>query len=155
MLFEENSDDKTPATKTKRKARPRTAMHSKSTPRYLQPIHGEARKDDSFAIKSFFYRDLVLVRYKESQRAQIINEKQFINIFLLRNNDPYWKTVDYVQTNVKCQVGLGTPIVIKFYADLEQDPENPQRLKYDFEKYGEDKFIKNELIYCLKLCYKI
>ena len=76
-------------------------------------------------------------------------------MFLLRNNDPFWKTVDYIQTNVKSQVGLGTPIVIKFYADLAKDPENPERIKYDLEQFPEDEDIKDELVYCLKQCYKI
>lgn len=102
-------------------------------------------------LKDFFYRDLLIVRFIENQRAQIYNEKQFMNVFLLRNNDPFWKTLDYIQANVKAQVGLGIPIVIKFYADLEsKHPDNPQRLHYDYEKYGEDSEIKDVFIYCLK-----
>lgn len=77
----------------------------------------------------------------------MLNEKQFINYFLLRNNDPFWLKVDYIQANVKAQVGLGTPIVIKFYADLGQDPEHPEGIKYDYERFGADKEIKNELVY--------
>lgn len=111
--------------------------------------------DKSFKLKNFFYRDIALIRYVSDEHAQMVNEKQFTKIFLLRNNDPYWRTVDYVQTNVKAKIGIGIPIVIKFYADLEEDPNNLHRLTYDYKKYGEDELIRNELIYCLKQCYKI
>lgn len=133
--------------KESKRTRPRTAGFARRVPRYLQDIHGKVTKDDTFDVKSFYYRDLVIVRYKENQRAQVINETQFIKMFLLRNNDPFWRTVDYIQTNVKSQVGLGTPIVIKFYADLAQDPENPGKLKYDLEQFPEDEDIKDELVY--------
>lgn len=113
-------------------------------------------KDDHYDISNFYYRDMLLVRLKENQRAKIFNEKQFTNVFLLRNNDPFWKTLDYLQANVKAQVGLGTPIVIKFYADLSSvHPDHPDRLHYDYTKFGEDADITNEFVYCLKLCYKI
>jgi hypothetical protein len=51
-----------------------TAFKHKELPRYLQPIGGHV-KNNEFDIKSFFYRDLIMIRYKENQRAQIINEK--------------------------------------------------------------------------------
>lgn len=79
-----------------------------------------------------------------------------MNLFLLRNNDPFWKTLDYLQANVKAQVGLGIPIVIKFYADLNsKHPDHLDRIHYDYQKFGEDAEIKDEFVYCLKQCYKI
>jgi hypothetical protein len=79
-------------------------------------------------------------------------KNKLVNIFLLRNNDPFWKSVDYIQCNVKSQVGLGIPIVIKFYADLQsRNPANPDRLVYDYERYGSDVDIKSEFVFCLKL----
>ena len=113
-------------------ARPKTAWF-KSLPRYLNPIHGEAFVDESFKVKNFFYRDIALIRYVSDDHAQIFNEKQFINTFLLRNNDPYWRTVDYVQTNVKAKIGIGIPIVIKFYADLDDNSMNNHRILYDYK----------------------
>ena len=134
-----------------KRQRPQTA---KSQPRFMQKIHGEIEKDNTFKMKQFYYRDLALIRFNENENAQVVNENQFLKIFLLRNNDPFWKTIDYVQTNVKSQVGIGTPIVIKFYADLE--PKNKDnRLSYNHSKFGKESEIKNELIYCLKQCYKI
>lgn len=62
-------------------------------------------------------------------------KNKFVSISLLRNNDPFWRTIDYIQCNVKSQVGLGIPIVIKFYSDLQSKAENSDRLVYDFEKY--------------------
>lgn len=112
--------------------RPKTAG-VQSVPRYLNPIHGEAFIDGSFKLKNFFYRDIALIRYVNNEHVQVINEKQFINYFLLRNNDPYWRTVDYVQTNVKAKIGVGIPIVIKFYADLDDNPINNHRILYDYK----------------------
>ena len=80
---------------------------------------------------------------------KLLTKLNLFKIFLQRNNDPFWKTVDYVQTNIKSQVGIGTPIVIKFYADLENKNDD-NRLIYDHERFGEDHEIENELIYCLK-----
>lgn len=151
-VLEKIPDDLSPETKRiNRKVRPKTAVPNTKIPRYLQPIHGGAVKDDHYDIKTFYYRDLVIIRYLEDQRAQIIHEKQLINTFLLRNNDPYWRTIDYIQTNVKCQIGLGVPITIKFFADLTPDPHLPSRLLYDFNQFGEDAAITDELQYCLKL----
>lgn len=79
-----------------------------------------------------------------------------MNVFLLKNSDPFWKTLDYLQSNVKAQVGLGTPIVIKFYPDLSsKHPDHADRLHYDYTQFGEDHKIENEFIYCLKQWYKI
>jgi len=136
--------------KSKRRVRPKTANRSSNIPRYLQGIHGSVSKDDSFDVRSFFYRDLAVIRYFKNQRAQVIQENKFIKIFLLRNNDPFWRTVDYIQTNVKSQVGIGTSIVIRFYSDLEPDPKNPDRIQYDLDKFQDDEEIKDEMTYCLK-----
>lgn len=147
----EKDEDETNKQGKRRRVRPKTAKVRNQVPRYLRSIHGKVSKDDDYDIKNFFYRDLLLVRYTENQRAQIFNEKQFMNVFLLRNNDPFWTTLDYLQANVKAQVGLGIPIVIKFYADLRSThPEHQERIHYDFEKFGDDSEIKDEFVYCLK-----
>jgi hypothetical protein len=58
-----------------RKSRPKTTIKRGDVPSYLQPTHGAVQKNTDFDIKTFFYRDLIMIRYKENQRAQIINEK--------------------------------------------------------------------------------
>jgi hypothetical protein len=58
-----------------KKLRPKTSIKRGDMPRYLQPTHGAVQKNTDFDIKTFFYRDLIMIRYKENQRAQIINEK--------------------------------------------------------------------------------
>lgn len=121
----------------RKQPRPKTAK-TKSVPRYLQSIHNEKPVDGEFQLKNFFYRDIALIRFLKDENAQWVNEKQFTNLFLQRNNDPYWKNVDYVQTNVKSKFGIGIPIVIKFYADLQNRSEDNNRLIYDYQKYTAD-----------------
>jgi hypothetical protein len=72
--------------------------------------------------RGLFYRDVAIFRYRD-QKAQILSDSDFLNIFLKRTNDPYWKKIDYVQTNIKAKIGLGKPIFIDFYADF--DDTNP------------------------------
>jgi hypothetical protein len=33
-----------------------------------------------------------------------------ISLFLKRQNDPIWKTVSYIQSNVKAEVGIGEQV---------------------------------------------
>ena len=63
----------------------------------------------------------------------MVNESSFINIFLTRPNDMFWKTVLCILTNVKAKIGCGKPIIVKFYAPLNgEDPS----AEIDFEYRG-------------------
>ena len=74
--------------------------------------------------KGLFYRDVAIFRYKD-EKAQVFSDSEFMNIFLKRTNDPYWQKIDYVQTNIKAKIGIGKPIYIDFYADLNcKNPYN-------------------------------
>lgn len=68
--------------------------------------------------KGLFYKDVAIFRFLDN-KAQVFSDSNFLNIFYKRPNSPYWKTLDYVQTNIKSRVGIGRPIFIKFYADLK------------------------------------
>ena len=75
-------------------------------------------------------------------------------------NTAYWKKeiskVDSVQSNVRAQIGCGTPIFVEFIAPFDVN-DYKTVLDYDFRALGEDEdLIRNdEQRYCLKQCYKI
>lgn len=74
-----------------------------------------------------------------------------MNTILKRANDDYWKSVSLIQTNIKSKLGCGTPIIIKYYAPINQEqPEN--EINYDFRELGTDKELAftDEHQYCLK-----
>jgi len=68
-------------------------------------------------------------------------------VMLDRNGDPrlynigYWKkeflNVDSVQTNVRAQIGCGTPIIVNFFAPLNVNKYD-EPCVYDFRSLGED-----------------
>ena len=79
-----------------------------------------------------------------------------MNTFLKRANDDFWKTVSCIQTNIKSKLGCGTPIIIKFYAPLDQE-DNETEITYDFRSLGSDEVLlkTDHHQYCLKQCYKM
>ena len=42
--------------------------------------------------RSIFYKDVALVRYKD-ESVQVVNDTGFMNTFLKRANDDFWKTI--------------------------------------------------------------
>ena len=75
-----------------------------------------------------------------------------MNIFLKRAAHEYWHSVIYIQTNIKSKLGLGSPVVIKFYAPIDLDHLNAEIL-YDYKALGDDaELIKSgdDSAYCLK-----
>lgn len=87
--------------------------------------------------KTIYYKDVALIRYKD-ESVQVVNDTGFMNTFLKRANDEYWKQVSCIQTNVKSKIGCGTPIIIKFYAPIDyEEPDN--EITYDYKALGGDK----------------
>lgn len=63
----------------------------------------------------FSYRDVALLRLADGSWS-ILSDPTFMSTFLKRQNDPYWKDLRYVQTNIKAKLGIGTPYYIQYYA---------------------------------------
>lgn len=87
----------------------------------------------------------------------MLSENGFMVTFGKRANDDFWKSVISVQTNVKAQIGCGTPIIVNFFAPVNKD-SLADEIKYDFRSLGDDEdlLIRNdERKYCLKQCYKM
>jgi hypothetical protein len=78
-----------------------------------------------------------------------------MGVFLKRQNDIYWKTIKYVQTNIKAWVGIGEPIHIRFYADINKDHPNAKTNYYNPALKDEDCMFTNPEKYCLLTCYRI
>lgn len=68
---------------------------------------------------------------------QVVSDTGFMNTFLKRANDDYWKSISCIQTNIKSKLGCGTPIIIKFYAPINID-EPSEEIIYDFKSLGSD-----------------
>ena len=78
----------------------------------------------------------------------------------------YWKKefvkVDSVQTNIRAQIGCGTPVFVHFFAPLNIQ-KYTEHVNYDFRKFGEDEQLlsqkenraEGERNFCLKQCYKM
>ena len=77
---------------------------------------------------------MALIRYTD-ESVQVVNDTGFMNTFLKRANDDYWKTVSYIQTNIKSKLGCGSPIIIPFYAPLDLEDIDAE-IFYDFKSLG-------------------
>ena len=122
--------------------------------------------DDAF-MKNFEQTEAGEVKYNTAELAQtksqvphypvqVVSDTGLMSVFTKRANDDFWKTISCIQTNVKAQIGCGTPIIVRFYAPLDREDPGKQ-IEYDFRSLGEDEdLIKNdEQRYCLKQAYKI
>ena len=90
---------------------------SKSEAINLVKVNSESNQPE-ITDKSLFYKDVAIFRFLDNT-AQVFSDSSFLNIFYRRTNSPYWRKLDYVQTNIKSKIGIGKPIFIKFYADLD------------------------------------
>lgn len=69
--------------------------------------------------------------------TQVLNENGFMNIYNKRANDDYWKSVSSVQTCIRSKIGCGQPIVIHFFAPInEKRPHDT--IVYDFRQFGNE-----------------
>ncbi|CAI2385609.1 unnamed protein product [Moneuplotes crassus] len=83
--------------------------------------------NNSMSESSIFYIDTAILCLK-GNKIKILNNKDFITIFSLRENEPYWNSVKFVQSNVKSKIGIGKKIPFLFLFDMEMDNsenENP------------------------------
>lgn len=58
--------------------------------RLRREANGSAAND-----KGIFYKDVALIRYTDGS-VQVVNDTGFMNTFLKRANDEYWKTVSSI-----------------------------------------------------------
>jgi hypothetical protein len=62
-----------------------------------------------------YYRDAAIFRY-DDEKVKVVSEIEFINEFKRRANDPFWASVQYIQTTIKSRIGLGKPYIFTFNA---------------------------------------
>ena len=99
--------------------------------------------------RSVNYKDVALIREKIKEEEfeyfdghkedilRIVTDHGFMNIFQKRAAHDYWKSVIYIQTNVKSKIGCGTPVIVKFYAPLDTQNIDAEIL-YDFKSLGNE-----------------
>ena len=79
----------------------------------------------------FSYRDVALLRF-DDDKWSVMGDPLFMSTFLKRQNDPYWKEVRYVQTNIKAKIGIGSPTYIWYYAPYNKEfPDLPIHYNLD------------------------
>lgn len=84
---------------------------------------------------SQYYMDMALLRKKKDNVLEILSSWKFNNIFARRQNDKYWNTVAYVQSNIKAKIGIGEKVNFLFLYDLfskdeeNEDPNTTSRTK--------------------------
>ena len=57
-----------------------------------------------------------------------------MDMFLWWQNDKFWRQVWYVQANIKAKIGIGKPIYLKFYANLD-DPDAENLVNYNLNDF--------------------
>lgn len=88
---------------------------------------------------------------------QVVSDSGLMTVFQRRANDDYWKTLNYIQTNVKAQIGCGTPIIVRFFAPIDEN-KTEATIDYNYQEFGEDEdLLRNgmEEAYCLKQVYRM
>lgn len=119
--------------------------------------------------RSVNYKDVALIRERLKDKEienfdchkedilRIVTDHGFMNIFQKRAAHEYWKSVIYIQTNVKSKIGCGQPIIVKFFAPLDTNNIDAE-IPYDFKIFGsEEDLIRagDDFTYCLQQCHKM
>jgi hypothetical protein len=103
-----------------------TSLRSK----VLKFIIGKMRRMNTENVDlSIFYKDIALLRRCDKDRdnqLHILSIREFNQLFAMRQNDPEWRRIVYVQANVKAKMGIGRKINFLFLYDMykEQNEEN-------------------------------
>ena len=79
-----------------------------------------------------------MIRKHDSMNIEVLNDNGFGKKFQHPDRTAgHWKDYKVVQTCLKSKLGLGQPIYVKFYADVNfQSPS--EEIKYDFKAFGDD-----------------
>ena len=123
--------------------------------------------------RSVYYKDVALIRETVTDEEKeffdghkddilrIVTDNGFMTIFQRRAAHEYWKSVIYIQTNLKSRIGCGTPIIVKFYAPLDHEIPDAE-IQYDFKSFGDEiELIRNGedynycMLQCIKICYYV
>ena len=112
--------------------------------------------------RSIFYKDKAIVRFKDPNQllnsarghfsqgesgegsnqthfdkhdpaVKVVGDNGLMYILNKKANDPIWKNIDYIQTNIKVKVGCGFPYVIHFYANIEGKLAPDTDIEYDYK----------------------
>lgn len=125
-------------------------------------MQGAKKKDQ----KTQWQRDIFIFRFRENKdqdmpgQVKVLQNKQFLELLVKSKSDKNWANIELIQTCIKADGGCGDPVIIHFYADINE--ANPSE-EINYKKYkdmeddytllarGEDKlYVKKQ---CLKYCY--
>ena len=84
------------------------------------------------------YKDAVMIRKQDALNIEVLNDTGWNNKFGQGNKSAvHFKDYKIVQTCVKSKIGLGKPIYVKFYANMNLAKPS-EEIDYDFRSLGED-----------------
>lgn len=121
----------------------------------------------NFDIFDQYGKETVLVRYMSSSKEnfppfdpsdeegplRVMVEQEFANLMYERGGSVVWKTISYIQTAVKCKLGISQTIEICYY--FSDDVKNMKQPNLEFEIYEEELGITDHYEYCLLQCKKL
>jgi len=99
---------------------------------------------------------VAIIRFDDGA-VKVVKGNEFLTEFQRRQNDPWWTTIECIQTCVHSKRGIGQLLNIQFFAPLcPYDADKP--VLFDFKKMPEDADLLregNDELYCIKQCLKI
>lgn len=79
----------------------------------------------------------ILRKYGHGKAVHVVDQEAMRLLFERTKSDKIWSKIDCVQTNIRSQLGCGTPISVNFFAPINET--NPEKtIIYDFRSLGDD-----------------
>eukprot|EP00347_Sterkiella_histriomuscorum_P017727 403348226 len=91
--------------------------------------------DDDNDENQLHYKDAAILRDIDGY-VKVETESEFISEFRRRANDPFWKSLECIQTCIKSKQGLGKHVFMPFKIEIRQGDSIDQEITYDFQSIG-------------------
>lgn len=142
------------------------SMITKQRKRETSSHQMRGSKTLNFDIFDQYGKETVLVRYMNSSKEnfppfdpadeegplRVMLEQEFANLMYERGGSIVWKTISYIQTVVKCKLGISQTIEVCYY--FSDDVKSMKQPNFEFEIYEEELGTTDHYEYCLLQCKK-
>jgi len=86
---------------------------------------------------SNYYKDAAIFRFTDEEgTVKVASESEFITIYTKRNGDPFWRSIECVQTCIKTKLGLGKHVHVEFAAKVPIGSIGELDLVFNFKRFG-------------------
>lgn len=98
------------------------------TGNFSQSMQGGKKKDKM----SLWQKDIFIFRFRENKdhdntpgQVKVLQNRQFQELLVKSKSDKNWANIELIQTCIKADGGCGDPVMIHFFAPLdESSPES-------------------------------